>query len=209
MVRGIRYSPIMNRPTAPRTTLDKQNQNITIGGGVFFSFRINVIDIEIVIAAINAKNTPSIVDDHSILGSSIPACRSSNNVFTILGDVVKSLLSSIGLVVNIEIIFISASFLFKANLLLNCLFRHKGIELLYEMKYVFKDFGPFRMLFSSPNKKLGRPIRTTPINVVKQLTICNRPNASFNKKWANIAINTGDVKRIVVASPSGIYRYEE
>lgn len=203
IVRGIRYSPIMNRPTAPRITLDKQNQNITNGGGVFFSFLINIIDIEIDMAAINAKNTPSIVDDHSIVGTLIPACRSFNNVFTMLDDVVKSSLS-IEFVVNIEIIFISAGFFSFI-----CLFRHKGIELLNVIKDVFNDFGPFKILFSFPNKKLGRPISTTPINVVKQLIICNGPNASFKRKWANIAMNTGDVKRIVVASPSGIYRYEE
>lgn len=44
----------------------------------------------------------------------------------------------------------------------------------------------------------------TPINVVNALTICNNPNGSLTIKCANIAIKTGDVKRMVVASPSGI-----
>lgn len=68
---GIRYSSMIQRPTAPNITLDNENQNITNGGGVLRIFLIKIIDIEIDMAAINDKNTPNNVDDQSLINDSV------------------------------------------------------------------------------------------------------------------------------------------
>ncbi len=56
-----------------------------------------------------------------------------------------------------------------------------------------------------PKRKLGRPMSTTPASVVQLLTTCSRPKGSATRKWAKAAMKTGEVKRIVVASDSGMY----
>lgn len=67
----MRYSSMIQRPTAPNITLDNENQNITNGGGVLRIFLIKIIDIEIDMAAINDKNTPNNVDDQSLINDSV------------------------------------------------------------------------------------------------------------------------------------------
>ena len=59
-------------PIVPTRTFERENQNITSGAGVFLSFLMKIIEMDIEIAAANDSKTPKIdaVLKGSLLGKS-------------------------------------------------------------------------------------------------------------------------------------------
>ena len=177
-------------------TLVMLNQNITKGAGVFFSFLIYIIDIDIDIAATSDNKTPnntflnwsySIVDigeDEIMIDDWVEFGTQNEFEYSLKNEFGWSTSMSFWLLwfdgSNIGSTIINDLFIWGDNV---------STEL---------------AVVEDSNRKLGLPMSTTPANVVQELIICNKPNGSCTKKCANIAIKIDDVNLIVVASLNGM-----